>query len=73
MQGTIPELHTGEWSAARTDTGFRTVLLSPAHSYSVLTAAQGFLSPFRLPRMSAVLGAPATDFSDPEVLLKKTV
>ena len=38
------------WKVAKTDTSCRTILSSPVHHYSVLTAARGYLSPFRLPR-----------------------
>ena len=48
-----PLLNTSQ--CRRTGTGFRAVLSSQTDPYSLLTAAWGFLIPFRLPRVGQIL------------------
>jgi len=52
-----PSLNTSQcrW----TGTGFRTILSGPTDPYSLLTAARGFLIPFRLPRGGQILVSPS--------------
>ena len=76
MQEVDPELHAEVLRMeGRKDrhTGFRTILLSPAYSYSMLTAARGFLSPFQLPRSVGWICSCSLAVQAPKYVFKSSV